>query len=538
MDRLPPETQEQLKKMSTAHLAAKLGRAGYDPDRLEDLERAELLEALAETMLAEPTAESETDFLREAREASQVPLPAGDSSSAASEGGSAAVRLRELELEERRAEREERQAVREAEERKAAREAQKLALEAEQRRLEVEERREQRAMEERRRERELEVTREQAERDARLKAEQVRLEHEIRLIELKAHQAKPGDTEGVDGRTPSDPSGAGNLALQTKRFGKVMRHVLPKMPQESAELPQFFETVEKLYAMYEVPAEVQAKLLIPLLTAQAKSLVNQMTIDDMSKYDELKKFLLTEYKLTPREYKIRFETAVKNAGETYTLFAARLRNLLSYYLKSRLVEDYETLIELLISDRLKGSLPQELPNYVLTQEGEGWYVASKVASLADMYVNNRATVIGQKASEGKPVKIATVTSSGTAGGQNHYGARGGQSQVGSSDGQAGQQSPTQARRWQCYNCGEFGHISRTVPRNEPTLVMVHHRLQGRVGSSATTAQDGATWPEIVRQSRVADVVVPGEVGEADIEAVPEVMDRTEESVSTWCRRAE
>ena len=78
----------------------------------------------------------------------------------------------------------------------------------------------------------------------------------------------------------------------------------------------------------------------------------------------------------------------------------------------------------------------------------------------------------------------------------------------------------------------------TVLRNEPTLVMVHHRLQGRVGSSATTAQDGATWPEIVRQSRVVDVVVPGEVGEAGIEAVPEVMDRTEGSASTWCQQAE
>jgi len=64
--------------------------------------------------------------------------------------------------------------------------------------------------------------------------------------------------------------------------------------------------------MYEVPAEVQAKLLIPLLTAQAKSLVNQMSIGD----DELKEFLLTEYKLTPTEYKVRFKTAVKNAGET------------------------------------------------------------------------------------------------------------------------------------------------------------------------------------------------------------------------------
>jgi len=72
----------------------------------------------------------------------------------------------------------------------------------------------------------------------------------------------------------------------------------------------------------------------------------------------------------------------------------------------------------------------------------------------------------------------------------------------------------------------LGTYPGTVPRNEPTIMMVHHRLQGRVGSSATTAQDGAKWPEIVRQSRVVDVVVPGEVGEADIEAVPEVKDRT------------
>jgi len=48
-----------------------------------------------------------------------------------------------------------------------------------------------------------------------------------------------------------------------------------------------------------------------------------MLINDMSIYDELKEFLLTEYKLTFKKYKIRFKTAVKSAGETYTLFAAR-----------------------------------------------------------------------------------------------------------------------------------------------------------------------------------------------------------------------
>ena len=86
--------------------------------------------------------------------------------------------------------------------------------------------------------------------------------------------------------------------------------------------------------MYAVPEVVQGKLLILLLTAQAKSLVNRMSTEEMGKYDELKQFLLAEYKLTPREYKARFESATKTADETYTLFAARLRKLLTYYLDS------------------------------------------------------------------------------------------------------------------------------------------------------------------------------------------------------------
>ena len=215
IDRLLPETQEQLKKISSTRLTVKLGKAGFDPDHLEQLDRAGLLEAVTETMLVKLSTEAKTDLIREARKASQIPLFAGDSSSAASEGGSAAVRLRELELKEKRSEREERQrqAERETKKRKAAREAQKLALKAKQRRLEVEEKKKQREMEERRRERKLKLTREQAERDARLRAEQVRLDREIRLEKLKARQAKPSDVEKVDGQTPFDPSGAGNLAL-------------------------------------------------------------------------------------------------------------------------------------------------------------------------------------------------------------------------------------------------------------------------------------------------------------------------------------
>jgi len=68
---------------------------------------------MAETILGEPTAKSVTYLFQEAREASQIPLFVGDFSSAASNGGSAAVRLRKLELEEKWVKREERQAEKE-----------------------------------------------------------------------------------------------------------------------------------------------------------------------------------------------------------------------------------------------------------------------------------------------------------------------------------------------------------------------------------------------------------------------------------------
>ena len=457
MDRLPPENQEQLRKMSTDRLRLKLGTAGYKDDRLVNLDRAELLEALAEVMLA-MLGQDSTQATPEAQEASQAPHTIDETGSITSEAGSEAIRLRELELEEKNAEREERKIAREAEERKAAREAEerKAEREAVARRAlleaEAEERRAARKAQEQKAEREHNLEMEKI----KMQLEQAKMLHEMKKIELNARENPLGDNEWDDGCTPCEPRGAGNLALQTKQFGEIMRHVLPKMPQESSELPQFFETVEKLYLLYAVPGGIQAMLLIPLLTDQAKSLVNRMSVDKMRNFDDLKQFLLAEYKLTPREYKTRFENAAKSADETYTLFTARLRNLLSYYLKSRQVADYKTLIELLISDRLKGSLPQGPLNYVLTQEGEGWFIPNKVASLADVFVNNRATMAGPRTTNVKAARVATAVESESQNAQ--------QNQQGSHQswrgGSGGSHLPNKMERGQCYHCGEFGHIAR------------------------------------------------------------------------------
>jgi len=146
------------------------------------------------------------------------------------------------------------------------------------------------------------------------------------------------------------------------RLGDAMRHVLPTMPSENADIPQFFETVEKLFVMYEVPDDIKSKLLLPVLTAQAKALDNRMSVESIGTYAEVKRFLLAEYKLTPREFKVRFDTTTKSADETYVLFAARLRNLLQYYLTSKNVGDnFDKLCDLIIADRLKVFLFPTVP---------------------------------------------------------------------------------------------------------------------------------------------------------------------------------
>jgi len=126
MDRLPPESEEQLKKMGTDRLRAKLTKAGYEEAQVFDMGRTELLDAMAKAMLNEELMQ----------EASQAPLPADESGSWMSEAGMEAARLRELEMEERKAvrEAEERKAIREAVERKAAREAEARKAEAKERR--------------------------------------------------------------------------------------------------------------------------------------------------------------------------------------------------------------------------------------------------------------------------------------------------------------------------------------------------------------------------------------------------------------------
>ena len=64
-------------------------------------------------------------------------------------------------------------------------------------------------------------------------------------------------------------------------------------------------------------------------------------------------------------------------------------------------DSLDTLCELLVSDKLKTTLPPGILNYVLSLEGDEWFEPSRVAGLADTCAANHDTRSGQSQNNGR-----------------------------------------------------------------------------------------------------------------------------------------
>jgi len=162
------------------------------------------------------------------------------------------------------------------------------------------------------------------------------------------------------------------------------------MTNEPGDLPHFFTSLENVFAMYEVPNDLRAKLIIPLLANKAKTLLFRLTVVKLANYTEVRDFLLAEFHLTSEQYRHRFLTVKRKFDETYTLFCSRLRSLFEYYLKSRKVnQDFNKLVSLMVTDRLKTEMSPSCLKHILTIEtGDKWLECDKLADAADAYMNS------------------------------------------------------------------------------------------------------------------------------------------------------
>jgi hypothetical protein len=85
-------------------------------------------------------------------------------------------------------------------------------------------------------------------------------------------------------------------------------------------------------------------------------------------YDEVKRVLLHEFKLSSSALHDRFNGVSSQANETLTLYGQRLKSTLSYFVERRKAERHYLLMELLAGDRIKSQLSNGALHHILSIE--------------------------------------------------------------------------------------------------------------------------------------------------------------------------
>ncbi|KAM7281573.1 uncharacterized protein ISCGN_005867, partial [Ixodes scapularis] len=222
------------------------------------------------------------------------------------------------------------------------------------------------------------------------------------------------------------------------------------MPGDKTLVPGWFEAVEVIFRSFQVPDEIKTVLIMPYIADRVRSAIMCSGMKELPSYAQLKERILRELRLSPNEYKRLFTTAGKLREETWSQFAGRLNSYFSYYVNSRKVDTYDDLLQLVVADRLKESLPNEIKAYVALNETGEWLRPEAIAKLAECHQESNAQRVP------KPYhKTDTTGDSSQSESMTPPKERGHTEYVGDT------------RR--CFACGKQGHLARNCPETNPKL---------------------------------------------------------------------
>ncbi|GFV82334.1 transposon Tf2-6 polyprotein [Trichonephila clavipes] len=162
------------------------------------------------------------------------------------------------------------------------------------------------------------------------------------------------------------------------------------VPTRSENFNLFFQSLERAFLTKKINDEYKSEILINLLGERAHNVLLYIKKEELNDYEKLKSIVLREFQLTPRECLNSFKNAVKSSGETYIQFAARLTANFQYYCSLRKVNSFESLCDLIISDKLFETLNKETATHIGIREAEDWFRPIDLAKECDIYISSRS----------------------------------------------------------------------------------------------------------------------------------------------------
>jgi hypothetical protein len=139
-------------------------------------------------------------------------------------------------------------------------------------------------------------------------------------------------------------------AARAKMFADALRSAAIRMGNDPMDVIPFFENIQHLLVNLKVPDNLRVDLMRSYLSERA--VVSQLDTAKAQEYVAVKRYILSQLRLTPRTFLENFNTNSRLPEETAVLFASRLKTLLQYYLDGQNVKDLTQLFSLLVCDWL------------------------------------------------------------------------------------------------------------------------------------------------------------------------------------------
>ncbi|GFU18279.1 integrase catalytic domain-containing protein [Trichonephila clavipes] len=228
---------------------------------------------------------------------------------------------------------------------------------------------------------------EKNEREAEIQLEKIKLSQIEKQLELaKVRKESEKNPQTLESGVTS------SITDKLESLVKSIKTLTIQVPARSESFNLFFHSLEKAFQIKSVPDELKAEILLNILGERVNNLITYVSREDLSNYVKIKELISREFEPTPQECLSNFKKARKLPSENYVQFASRVSATFDYYCQLRKVNEFRSLCDLIISDKIFETLDRDTMNHIATKQGETYFKPQQLGRECDVYLSARGKV--------------------------------------------------------------------------------------------------------------------------------------------------
>ncbi|GFU72012.1 retrovirus-related Pol polyprotein from transposon 297 [Trichonephila clavipes] len=147
-----------------------------------------------------------------------------------------------------------------------------------------------------------------------------------------------------------------------------IQHLIPRFV-ENSDISTYLKIFERQYEQVNIGEVDYVTHLLPMLPIDISNILREPK-DKLENYQHIKQVLLQRFKLSAESFRIKFSTHQKQPESLWKDFAYELNNYLEGWLHSLEVKDFNSLKDLVLTDKLKKRVAKEVKEHFVDIWGD------------------------------------------------------------------------------------------------------------------------------------------------------------------------